>query len=480
MSEAKVFKLSRLLQSVRKAVESATAGRAFWVRAEVASLRFHNQGHAYLDLVEEQSGKALARVRAMIWKEQLEELREELGPDFNQVLKVGSQVQVEVLVRFHELYGLSLEILALDLNFNLGNWELRKRQTLQALKKAGLLERNAQLPFPIVAQKIALIGAPDSEGWNDFLHQLQNHEAEYAFYIQYFPARVQGPEAAPEIRSRLRQIDERFDVVVLLRGGGAKLDLDVFNDLKLCEAVANLPIPLIAAIGHHRDRTVVDEIAHQSLKTPTAAAVYLIENLLQFENALWDDWDSILQLSKQILQSENNKLQSQRSIWELRAVHFVQNLSAQLNRQKDQINFLSGRLLESQKQKLIQHSMQLRSGLALRQERLLGKLQQSFTLLQQVSRNQLNNSRERLGKFQADIELGANSELKNASRDLSQTEKIIHGYHPDRILARGFAYLKQHGKTLSAEDSVSRDAKIEIVRKEDTLEVELLEQHERR
>ena len=285
MEQRKFFTLQQLCASIKKRIEAGTEGRSFWVKAEVAGI--NAQKHVYLDLVQHQDGARVAVLRGIIWQYQMRTVRANLGDELPNILRQGAEILFLASVHYSEVYGISLHIEDVDLSYSLGELERRKRATVETLRAEGLFDLNRALPEPMVIQRIALITSVGSAAYTDLMQHLKTNEHGYQFHVQVFPAAVQGEHAPRELREALAAIDtERFDAVVLIRGGGSKLDLEAFNDLALCRDVANLPIPLMTGIGHDVDVSVVDMIAKSPHKTPTAIADHLIDKCLYFETGL--------------------------------------------------------------------------------------------------------------------------------------------------------------------------------------------------
>lgn len=258
-----------------------------WIAAEIAQAG-QSRGHFYLDLVQKGVGdEILAQCQAVLWANDYRRLRNAVGPDLDAVLREGLEVKMQVRVDFHERYGLKLVIVDLDPAFTFGQLELRRRQTIQTLRERNLLERNRALALPPVLQRIAVITSEGAAGFQDFREHLSKNAFGYRFDCRLFASAVQGKNAEAELGEALGQVallSAQFDCAVIVRGGGARLDLAAFDGLELCAAVAQMPLPVLTGIGHDVDETVLDLVAHAALKTPTAVADHLLQHNLFFEN----------------------------------------------------------------------------------------------------------------------------------------------------------------------------------------------------
>lgn len=261
-----------------------------WVKAEAAQIN-RSRGHIYLTLLqqEEPAGEPVAQSEAVIWNNTYRNLQRRLGPTLEGLLQEGMELLLQVRVVYHERYGLKLYVENLDETYTLGKWELQRQQTIDQLRRLGLLDKNRALPLPPVLQRIAVISSPTAAGWQDFKDQLEQNTYGYRYVLRLFPAAMQGNQAAVEIQQQLaliHRLSAQFDCVVLIRGGGARLDLAAFDNLALNQALANAQLPLLTGIGHETDQSIADLVAFRALKTPTAVAEFLISHNLAFEQNL--------------------------------------------------------------------------------------------------------------------------------------------------------------------------------------------------
>ena len=264
--------LSELCALIGEALDDSLAA-SYWVKAEISSLS-ERGGHLFLDLVE---GKS-AKMRATCWAGIKEMLTAYFESETGQSLQPGMSVLVEVEIQYHAVYGLSLSIIGIDPSYTLGDLARQRQQTITQLQKDGLLEAQQLLPLPTLIRRIAVISSPKAAGYEDFKHQLE--ASSYTFALTLFGATMQGEGAAPSIIAALDEIDSSaFDAVVIIRGGGATSDLSCFDDYTLCAVCAQCELPVLTGIGHTRDISVLDLVAHEALKTPTAVAEWLIHRM---------------------------------------------------------------------------------------------------------------------------------------------------------------------------------------------------------
>jgi exodeoxyribonuclease VII large subunit len=285
-----------------KRVIALNFAEPIWVNCEIAQVK-EVRGNVYLDLVyhDEKTNEITAQISANIWYKTFLFLKNKLGVLLPSLLKDGTQVMLKVQVEFSERYGIKLIIEDIDPSFTIGQMEMNRQKILQKLHDEGMVHLNKMITMPSVIQKIAVISAETAAGYIDFKNHLQQNIYGYQFKITLFQAALQGQNTEREVCKALEEINSKshlFDVIVIIRGGGSKLDLAWFDNFNIGAGISKSILPVIAGIGHDIDFTVADTVAHTSLKTPTAVADYLINHLLDFENKINETLHWIVQLSK--------------------------------------------------------------------------------------------------------------------------------------------------------------------------------------
>ena len=265
--------LSELCAEINEVLDDSLAP-SYWIKAEINSLS-EKGGHLYLELVE---GK-LAKMRATCWAGNKELLLAYFQSETGQALQAGMAVLVEVEVQYHAVYGLSLSIIGIEPSYTVGDLARQRQQTIAQLQADGLMDAQQLLPLPTIIRRIAVISSPDAAGYGDFIHQLE--QSPYHFVTQLFGATMQGEGAEKSIIAALEQIEasDSYDCVAIIRGGGATTDLNCFDRYTLCAVFAQSSLPIITGIGHTRDVSVLDMIAREALKTPTAVAEWFIHRI---------------------------------------------------------------------------------------------------------------------------------------------------------------------------------------------------------
>lgn len=258
----------------------------FWIRAEVSSVKTHFSGHCYLELIDKGDSETDIRAKAkgVVWSSSWRVLRKYFVSSTGSDLAEGMSILVKAQVQYTELYGLNLVIYDIDPSFSVGEAELRRRKVMERLRQEGMFEMNRNIGLPPLPKRFAVISSESAAGYRDFLKHLYENEYRYSFYTRLYPAPMQGGTAPDGIVSALEQINrdvedgaERFDAVLIVRGGGSSIDLACFDDYDLCANVAQFPLPVMVAVGHDQDYHICDMVASVSVKTPTALADYLLE-----------------------------------------------------------------------------------------------------------------------------------------------------------------------------------------------------------
>ena len=313
--DKQALSLVELNQRIRMTLEQAFPD-TYWVRAELSDVRENGaSGHCYLEFIEKdpRSGQLLAKVRGAIWAKTFRLLKPYFEMETGQRFVSGLKVLVRVTVDFHELYGLSLTVVDIDPAYTLGDMARKRLEIIRQLQEEGVFELNKELPLPLLPRRIALISSPTAAGYEDFVNQLTHNRAGYPFYVKLFPALMQGERTEESVIAALDRIyahQELFDVVALLRGGGATSDLNSFDSYLLAANCAQFPLPILTGIGHERDDTVVDLVAHTRLKTPTAVAEFLIARMDQAAQTVEELQQTMTQSASVRLLQEKQRLQS--------------------------------------------------------------------------------------------------------------------------------------------------------------------------
>ncbi len=287
--------------------------QALWIRSELADVKV-SKGHFYLDLVQkrEDSEEIIAQAQAVIWSKNYRSLQRKIGADLETLLQPGMEILFLAKAEFHERFGLKLMVEDIDPSHTLGKLEMQRRETIRKLQVLNLLQKNGQLALRPVLQRIAVLSSERAAGFQDFLKHLTGNSFGYRFSIEFFQVAVQGGSVEKEVIAQLESLALRqqdFDAVVIIRGGGARLDLAAFDSFLLAKTVADMPLPVLTGIGHDVDETVLDLVAHTSLKTPTAVADFILHRNLNYESQMMNLGLETKNIALRIMKEKESRLQ---------------------------------------------------------------------------------------------------------------------------------------------------------------------------
>ncbi len=288
MGQKKHITLAQL-QGIISITLADTFSQPVWVCAEVADLKINASGHCYIELIEknEKTGATEAQARATIWRSQVMSTIGRFEQESGQRLAKGMKILFRATVQHHAIYGISLQIQEIDAAHTIGDMERRKQQTIEQLQKEGVWDMNRSLPMPLVVERVAVISSATAAGYQDFMKELGR--SAYRIKTELFEATMQGETCDGSIVAALYTIAKRmeeFDAVAIIRGGGSTSDLECYNSYLLSFAVTQFPLPVLTGIGHDKDTSVTDMVAHTPLKTPTAVASWIDQRAADFDGAL--------------------------------------------------------------------------------------------------------------------------------------------------------------------------------------------------
>ena len=349
-----LFELNSLVHDV---IES-NFDEEYWVIGELSDVSTPAfGGHFYGELVQkdELADRIVARARITCWARNYNMLRLRFQKESGETLRKGLQVKLLVQVNFHEQYGYSLNVLDIDSTFTLGDLAKRRREILLQLERDGILHDNQSLPLPRLLRRIAVISSATAAGYGDFCHQLEENDYGFRFDVTLFPAVMQGEQVPESIISALEAIASTptgTDLVVIIRGGGASSDLSDFDSYELAACIAQYPLPVLTGIGHERDETVLDFVAHTRVKTPTAAAAFIIDHQAE-EAALLDDlYLRITRSSEERILREKQRLEHQVAVLPLLFSNFIQGKQSRLQLLRQRLLTAGSQRLERERHHL--------------------------------------------------------------------------------------------------------------------------------
>ncbi len=291
-------KLSEIVSEIEGTIRNRFAGRTFWIKAEIADVKkYGDKRWCFLKFIEKSGNLVTAEIKGVFWSNSFNQV-ELFESATQQTFNSGLEITCNVAVKFHKRYGLTLEVLEIDFAYAVGKLELERKLIIEQLIREQILlqdglsglyySRNNKIELPLLIQRIALITAPDSDGQRDFRKVIGNNKYGYAFRVTEFLTRIQGDEASVLVADKLKLIEaeqNKYDVVVIVRGGGSDTDFKSFNNYELARQVALFPLPVLTGIGHDRNTSITDLVARQ-MRTPTETATFIIDHNMDVDNEL--------------------------------------------------------------------------------------------------------------------------------------------------------------------------------------------------
>ena len=381
----------------------------YWVVGELADFRQAPQGHVYFELVEKEGNQVKAKIRANLWQFTYRTVAAKFQSVTGTSLKNGMKVLAQVAVTYHPVYGLSINVKDIDPSFSLGERARLRQETIDRLTREGLIQLNGRFQLPPVVQRIAVISSATAAGYGDFVNQIEKNPYGYKVYHKLFNSLMQGNEAVANLLSVLEKIKAdidqlKFEAVVIIRGGGAQLDLDCFDDYRLAVAIANFHLPVFTGIGHERDETIADLVAHTRLKTPTAVAEFLLSGFREFEENLAMMLQRLDRSTRQQLREEESKIHQ----LALRAKSLSRNrISLEAEKVKNRIN-----------------------------------------RIELAAKNQLRSQSSNLDGLEKALRKSLSTFIEKQTEKLANQEMILRQLDPNSVLKRGYSRTELAGKPI--------------------------------
>ena len=347
--------LYELNNLVKEVIESELSNE-YWVEAELSECR-ENRGHCYMELIQkdERTATPIAKASAKCWASKWLVIRPYFERTTGQRLSAGMKVLLKVYAQFHEAYGFSWIVTDIDPTYTMGDMARKRQEIIRQLKAEGVFDLQKELSLPLFCQRIAVISSETAAGYGDFCNQLADNPYGFQFRTWLFPAIMQGEgieKSIIEALNRINAVCDDFDVVVIIRGGGATSDMSGFDTLALAENVANFPLPIITGIGHERDESVLDMVSHIRVKTPTAAATFLISHLKEVLDVVTQAQDLIARYAQQKLSTLNSQLTTLSEM-------IPRLFSVVKTRQEARLESLQSRMISEIQQKIVSSQSRL-------------------------------------------------------------------------------------------------------------------------
>ena len=446
------LKLSELNELIKDALLEAFPGTV-WVIAEVSELKENRSGHCYLELVEKEGNEIVARSRATIWSYTYRMLKPYFETTTGRLFTQGIKVLVQASVEYHPAYGLSLNIKDIDPTYTVGDMALQRKEIIDRLQKEGVFDMNRELELPLVPQKIAVISSATAAGYQDFMNQLESNEYGFVFYTRLFEAFMQGAEAVPSIiraLERIFQYEDFFDAVVIIRGGGATADLSSFDNYELAINITQFPLPVITGIGHEKDDTIIDLVAHTRLKTPTAVAEFLINGMERYYEHLTDLENGIVQITREMIEDQSNRLERMTEKLEYSVSGFIREKQNDLTSTGNQFQRKIGDFSYRKRSELGRVKHQLKNGISIWFVQTRNETARVHRVLKRVVGENVLRKEAQLSHYQDLLYAASRKRMLKEGDRLRMNENTVRLLNPENVLKRGFTLTLKDGKIVKS------------------------------
>ena len=442
--------LLQLNESIKDTLHDAFSATV-WVVAEVSELKINRSGHCYLELIEKEGNSIIARSRATIWSYTFRMLKPYFETSTGQQFSQGIKILVQVAVEYHTAYGLSLNIKDIDPTYTVGDMALQRKEIINRLQTEGVFEMNKELELPLVPQKVAVISSATAAGFQDFMSQLDTNEFGFKFYTKLFEATMQGAETVPSIIRALDRIfnhEDFFDAVVIIRGGGAAADLSSFDNYDLAFNVTQFPLPVISGIGHEKDDTIVDLVAHTRMKTPTAVAEFLIAGVTQFYDRLLDMETQVVQFVRNTIDDEQNKLEKIATSLNYSVSEFINEKQTRLTKMGNELQQNVSQYSFKKKYEINNLKHDLESIISLWFVETKNSLEHKRRILKRVAGASLLKNNATLIHYKDLIAHETKRMIFREQKKIHISETSLRLLTPENILKRGYSLTLKDGKII--------------------------------
>ena len=441
MSEKQVFTLLQVVRSIKKTLEDRYT-QNYWVKAEMHKLNKYPSGHAFPELVQKDDNKIVAQITGTIWKQQLERINTKFIGVVKEPLREGTTLLLLVKINYSETFGLGLQILDIDPSFSLGELQKQREETLRKLAKEGLLNLNQKLHFPLLPKRVAIISADSSKGLSDFMQVLQENEKSYFIFTHLFNAYLQGDVAVQSIISALKKIKrvkDHFDIVIIVRGGGAEVGMTCYNNYDLCKAIAEFPLPVLTGIGHSTNLNVAEMVSFRNEITPTKLAEFLLQTFREFEQETKRLNREMIAYSIQLIDKTKQDFNGQVRVFKHASLRFTDSLKNELNQQIIELKNTTRYFLKNENDAVL-------------------SLKNDYRI---VTKEIITAERNTLSLISKPIKGSLLHFFERKESDLEQLEKTVNILNPSNVLQRGYSLTLLNGKILSAKNKPKKGDLIE-------------------
>ena len=457
------FSLSQLNALIKDALIDAFPSTV-WVVGEISELKENRSGHCYLELIEKEGVEITARMRATIWSYTYRMLKPYFETTTGQLFTHGLKILAQVTVEFHSSFGLSLNIKDIDPAYTIGNMALQRKEIIERLKNEGVFYMNKELELPLVPQRIAVISSKTAAGYQDFINQLENNKHGFRFHHQLFEAYMQGTEAVPSIISALEQIfvyEDFFDVVVIIRGGGAAADLSCFDNYELALHITQFLLPVITGIGHEKDDTIIDMVAHTRMKTPTAVAEFLITGVERFYEKLLLLEHKVVELVRETLDFQKTKLENFADMLYCSVSGFIHDKNIRLMRKGNELQQNINRFSFRKEMELSSFKHDTRAAVSMWVVKMNNRLDQKHMTVKRLSGEIIVYEKNRITNFTGLAKKGVKKIIQKELERVRLNENMVKLLNPENVLKRGYTLTFKEGKIVKSIKDIEMGESIE-------------------
>lgn len=428
--EIKTYTLSELQHEIKESI-SEQFPFAVWIVAEINTLTRHKSGHCYMELVQKSktSNSIIAQARATVWANKFSFISAYFESETDRELAVGMNVMLQVAITYHEVYGMSLNVLGINPTYTIGDVERAKKEIIDRLINEGVFDMNKTQTLPAVIQNIAVISSSTAAGYGDFVNHLETNMHGYHINITLFEAAMQGEQTEISVLDALNRIGEEYenyDAVAIIRGGGSKNDLSWFDNYNIAYMVTQFPLPVISGIGHERDESIVDMVAHTRMKTPTAVANFIIDYNSKFEEQIDSTTSEIFGIAKEFLMSSEMYLNNM--------TMSIMKVRSRLSKDTERCDRIMS---------------EIRTGLNVRMKEEEMKLNMIGNKLETSPRRLISEQESHLNGIKELISRTTKHRIEKANEKLSFLEHRLTLNDPRTILKRGYSITRINGKVVT-------------------------------
>ena len=440
----KAFTLFEVAESIRKVIADRYTTR-FWIRAEMNKLNFYpSSGHCYPELVQKEGNKIKAEFRSVLWKTDFERINRQFKTLLGESLHDGIKILFEAGITFDAQYGMTLRIYDIDVNYTLGDLEAEKNASIERLKTEGVFHLNKQVMHALLPRRIAIISIETSKGYADFRQILQSQQERYSIFHMLFPTLLQGDKAAGSIVTqlrRIRKIQDHFDIVAIIRGGGGEVGLTCFNNFALAREISTYPLPVYTGIGHATNETVSELVSYFNGITPTKVAEHIITQFETFDQNIHHAEKTILDYARQLASRQH------------RDIHVFGN----------RLHQAAIRLTQSQTETIGHLQIRVKQANRFYAKTAFSQLEKQQDALNKAQSALLSLKKADLRLAEDRLRTSSLNRLEEQTGKISLNERLVHTLDPKNILKRGYSITLKNGRLVTTFETIAPDDQLETI-----------------